>query len=172
MPQEEDLMRSRAKTQAFGAEFPWVGKFLPPGEHDYNSAPVDADILDRETSFNNSSGKKNRILLLDRSGGLLAEVCGLAGWWPTVTIKLGGFSRMKQERVSEALERLGETADDVAFIVFISPQKRQLVYVCVYYTRANTTVAKVWRYLAAQEEAKIRKKIQHALSASEATEVA
>jgi len=38
--------------------------------------------------------------------------------------------------------------------------------VCVYYTRANTTVAKVWRYLAAQEEAKIRKKIQHALSAS------
>ena len=87
-------------------------------------------------------------------------------WWPTVTIKLGGFSRMKQERVSEALERLGETADDVAFIVFISPQKRQVVYVCVYYTRANTTVAKVWRYLAAQEEAKIRKKIQHALSAS------
>ena len=165
-------MKSKAKAQAFGAEFPWLGNYLPPGEHDYDSAPVDADILDREPSFNSSTHNKNRILLLDRSGDLLTEVRGISGWWATVTIRVGGFCRMKQERVSEALERLGEKADDVAFIVFISPKNRQLVYVCVYHTRANTTVAQVWRHLAAQEEARIRQKIQHALSASEATEVA
>ena len=166
-------MKSKAKAEAFEAEFPWLGKYLPPGEHDYDSAPIDADILDREPSFNSETGNKNRILLLDRSGNLLTEVRGISGWWAEVTITIGRCCRMKQERVSEALERLGETVDAVAFIVFISPKKeRQLVYVCVYHTRANTTVAQTWRYLAAKEVVRIRQKIQRALSASEATEVA
>ncbi|MHB1086504.1 MAG: hypothetical protein ACYCZ0_02025 [Minisyncoccota bacterium] len=165
-------MKKKAKEQAIRTIFPWVDKYLSGGNYRLETASVDDAILDRQPSFNYQTGLKNRILLLSQSGSLLTEVRGITGFVGYLTMKLGGFSRAKQELVSEALERLGVLAEDVAFIVTITPQGRKSDRVTIYHTRKNTTVAKVWRHLAAQEESKIRQAIQAAMSAEDATVLA
>ncbi len=154
-------MKAKAKAQGFRAAFPWIDQLFPGENYNFATASVDADILDRVPSFNYPELTKNRITLVSRHGTLMTDVAGVSGIVSALTINFGGFCRQKEELVSEALERLGDAVSDVGFIVVITPRGRhKQTNFTIYHTRENTSIAEVWRRLAAKEEADVRKQIQ------------
>lgn len=153
-------MKREANARAFRKFFPWLDGFLPPvpGDYDFNEAPIDADILDQIPCRVSGTRKKHRIFLMSQVGSLLTEVREEidSGWWRRPYVPA--------ENVSQALERLGTAADDVGFIVTVGPTMTGLFSATVWHTRENTTIAKTWRRLAAQEQARVEKKLGDAFA--------
>ena len=152
---------------AFGVEFPWLNELLPPipGDYDFTEATIDADTLDRQAANIAGMGKRERILIVNARGNLLTEVREAKGFAARGTPFCWPWSHTPAETVSETLVRLGSEADKVAFVVTVTPQATGATCVTIGHTRGKTTVAEVWRRLAAQEEARVREKLRSALSA-------
>jgi len=164
-------MKDDARTRAFEATFPWAGRFLRRDKdyyYDLEHSSVDADILDRMPGAGHSA------YLISRSGDTITEVVPSKKWgFFRGLLKLREYA--PGETVSGALERLGPAADEVAFILATGPAELDGMwhkYLKVYHTRSNTSIAKVWRRLAAQELERVKKELDDAMSAEAATATA
>ena len=139
-------MNTKVRESVFLKRLPWLGQLVPP-HSEFETDGIDDGLLNRAPGLASDFGmftRRNRILLVDVDGWIVAEV--LCKWGIRIrgTIVWFPISSLQEETVHDALVRLGDRADYVRYIVGLYPKDKVVTRVVIYAPRGDETVAAVW----------------------------